>query len=168
MLPQSCTDAGIESINTSRRQAYGVNAHAWTMKWMSNFHCTPHKKNFSMTQPSNDFDADGTLELDDMYSQLDGFASSIYGLENVSPSVLHGIMVHRKASDRQSILNLRHDDVHRHFTELRKILEDAHCPNYMLQKVLQWAYIAKLDGFEFNLKATTRKANIDWMYQYSL
>ena len=35
----------------------------------------------------------------------------------------------------------------------------------MLQKVLQWAYIKKLDGFDFNPKATTRKANIDWMYQ---
>ena len=65
-----------------------------------------------MTQPSNDFDADGTLELDDMYSQLDGFASSIYGLENVSPSVLHGIMEHMKASDCQNILNLQHDVEH--------------------------------------------------------
>ena len=35
----------------------------------------------------------------------------------------------------------------------------------MLQKVLQWAYIAKLDGFDFNPKITTRKANIGWMYQ---
>jgi hypothetical protein len=74
-------------------------------------------------------------------------------------------MEHMKASDHQSILNLQHDVEHRNIVELLKILEDDQCPNYMLQKVLQWAYIAKLDGFNFNLKATTRKANIGWMYQ---
>ena len=35
----------------------------------------------------------------------------------------------------------------------------------MLQKVLQWMYIAKLDDFDFNSSATTRKANIGWIYQ---
>jgi hypothetical protein len=35
-----------------------------------------------------------------MYGQLDGIASSISGLENVSPSVLHKIMKRTKASDR--------------------------------------------------------------------
>ena len=42
-----------------------------------------------------------------------------------------------KANDRQSILNLQHDVEHRNIVELLKILEDAQCPDYMLQKVLQ-------------------------------
>ena len=117
-----------------------------------------------MMQPKN-FDADDTLELNDTHGQLDGFASTIWGLENVSPSVLHGIMERMKATDRQSILNLQHDAKHRNIVELLKILDDAQCPDYMLQKVVQWAYIAKLDGFDFNPKPTTRKSNIGWMYQ---
>ena len=35
----------------------------------------------------------------------------------------------------------------------------------MLQSILEWAYNSKMDGFDFNPKATTRKANIAWMYQ---
>jgi hypothetical protein len=46
---------------------------------------------------------------------------------------------------------------------LLKFCEDAQCPDYMLQKVLEWAYTAKLEGFNFNPQATTRKANIQWM-----
>ena len=109
---------------------------------------------------ANDFDADDTLELNDMHSQLDGFASSVSGLENISPSVVHGIMKGMKATHSQSILNLQHDVEHRNIVELLQILEDALCPKNMLQKVLQWVYIAKLDGFDFNTKATTRMANI--------
>ena len=48
---------------------------------------------------------------------------------------------------------------------LLKILEDAQCPDYMLQKIIQWAYNAKLEGFDFNPRAATRKANIQWMYK---
>ena len=48
---------------------------------------------------------------------------------------------------------------------LLKTLEDAQCPDYMLQSILQWAYDAKLIGFDFNPRATTRKANVKWMYQ---
>ena len=70
-----------------------------------------------------------------------------------------------KASDRQSILNLQHDVEHRNIVELLKILEDAQCPDYMLQSILEWAYNAKVDGFDFNPKATTRKVNIAGMYQ---
>jgi hypothetical protein len=87
-----------------------------------------------------------------MCGQFDGFASSISGLENFSPSVLHGIMERMKANDRQSILNLQHDVEHRNIVELLQILDDAQCPNFMLQQVLQWAYITKLDGFNFNPK----------------
>ncbi len=158
MLQQRCTDAGIETINASRRQAYGVQCTRLNYEMNAEFPLyAPAYKEFQY-DTANDFDADDTLELNDMYSQLDGFASSICGLENVSPSVYHGIMERIKASDRHSIPNLQHDVQHRNFVELLKILEDAQCPNYMLQKVLQWAYIAKLDGFDFNPKATTRKA----------
>jgi hypothetical protein len=66
-----------------------------------------------MIATANDFDADDTLELNDMYGHLDGFALSIFVLKNVSPSVLHGIMECMKASDPQSILNLQHDVEHR-------------------------------------------------------
>ena len=35
----------------------------------------------------------------------------------------------------------------------------------MLQKVMEWAYNAKCEGFDFNPRATSRKANIQWMYK---
>ena len=54
------------------------------------------------------------------------------------------------SSERHSILVLQHDVEHRNIVNLLKLLEDAQCPNYMLQKVLGWAYNAKLDGFDFN------------------
>ncbi|KAI2513145.1 hypothetical protein MHU86_1183 [Fragilaria crotonensis] len=60
---------------------------------------------------------------------------------------------------------LQHDVEHRSIVNLLKILEDSQCPDYMLQSILEWAYNAKVDGFDFNPKATTRKANIAWMYQ---
>ena len=164
MLQQRCTDADIETINTSRHQANGVQCTRLNYEMNAEFPLYAPYKEFHY-DTANDFDADDTSELIDMYGQLDDFASSISGLENDSPSVLHGIMECMKASDRQIILNLQHDVEHRNIVELLKILEDAQCPNYMLQKVLQWAYIAKLDGFNFNPKATTRKANIGWMYQ---
>ncbi|KAI2491050.1 hypothetical protein MHU86_23530 [Fragilaria crotonensis] len=165
MLEQRDTDAGIEAINSTRRQAYGVQCTRLNYEMNAEFPLYAPYEEFQYDAPSDDFDGDDTSALDDMYGHLDGFASSISGLENVSPSVLHGIMERMKASDRQSILNLQHDVEHRNIVELLKILEDAQCPDYMLQKILQWAYIAKLDGFDFNPKATTRKANIGWMYR---
>jgi hypothetical protein len=49
---------------------------------------------------------------------------------------------------------------HQSIVNLLKILEDAQCPDCMLQKVLQWVYnAAKLKGFDFDPKATARKAN---------
>ena len=164
MLEQRHTDAGIETINSTRRQAYGVQCTRLNHEMNAEFPSYAPYEEFQYGA-ADDFDGDDTSALDVMYGQLDGFASSISGLENVSPSVLHGIMERMKASDRQSILNLQHDVEHRNIVELLKILEDAQCPDYMLQKILQWAYIAKLDGFDFNPKATTRKANIGWMYR---
>ena len=37
---------------------------------------------------ASDVNADGTSHLDDMYSHLDCFFTSIAGLENISPSTL--------------------------------------------------------------------------------
>ena len=70
-----------------------------------------------------------------------------------------------KSRDHQTIKILRHDVEHRSVINLLKILEDSECPEYMLQSILEWTYNAKVDGFDFNPKATTRKASIVWMYQ---
>jgi hypothetical protein len=114
MLQQRwCTDAGFETINTSRRQACGVQCTRLNYEMNAKFPLyAPSYKEFQY-DTANDFDADDTSELDDMYGQLDGFASSNTALENDSPSVLHGIMEHMKASDCQNILNLQHDVEHR-------------------------------------------------------
>jgi hypothetical protein len=80
-------------------------------------------------------------------------------------STLIAYMERIQAKDRHALMVLQHDVEHRCTIELLKILEDAQCPDYMLQKVLMWAYNAKLVGFDFNPKATSRKANIRWMYQ---
>jgi hypothetical protein len=60
---------------------------------------------------------------------------------------------------------LLHDIEHRSITNIFKNLEDSQYPHYMLQSILEWAYNAKVNGFDFNPKAATRKANIAWMYQ---
>jgi hypothetical protein len=83
---------------------------------------------------ANSLDADGTTELDDMYGHLDGFATSS-GVENVSPSVLHGITERLKASNRQSIQNLQHSVEHKSVVELLKILEDGQCPGVALTQI---------------------------------
>jgi hypothetical protein len=70
-----------------------------------------------------------------------------------------------EAMERHAIMVLHHYVEHRNIVNLLKLLEDAQCPDYMLQKVLEWAHNAKLDGFDFNPRATTRKANIQWMYK---
>jgi hypothetical protein len=84
---------------------------------------------------ASDVNADGTTHLVNMFGRLDGFSTSISGLEIVVPSVLHGIM----QSDRQTIQNLQHDVEDRSIIQLLNILEDAQCPNYMLYKILQLA-----------------------------
>jgi hypothetical protein len=126
---------------------------------------TPYEQ-VEFADVANDIFADG--DDDDIYRHLDGFCTCISGIEYASPaSVLHpGIMERMQASDRQSIMNLQYDVEHKRVVELLGILEDGQCLNYMLQKVLQWACTAKFDGFDFNPKATTRRTNITWMYQY--
>ena len=75
------------------------------------------------------------------------------------------IMERIKARDRASITAMQHDVEHRCIVTLLKILEDAQCPDYMLQSILQWAYNSKSMGFDFNPRAATRKANVQWMYK---
>jgi hypothetical protein len=74
-------------------------------------------------------------------------------------------MVHIEATERHAIMVSHHDVEHQNIVNLLKFLEDAQCPDYMLQKVLEWVYNAKLEGFNFNPRARTRKANIQWMYK---
>ena len=83
----------------------------------------------------------------------------------ISCPVFHARMERIQASQRHAIMVLHHDVEHRNIVNLLKLFEDAQCPDYMLQKVLEWAYNAKLEGFDFNPRATTRKANIQWMYK---
>jgi hypothetical protein len=70
-----------------------------------------------------------------------------------------------KARNRDALMLLQRDREHTCIVELLKLLDDAQCPDYMLQKVLQCAYNAKLEGFDFNPRATTRKSNVQWMYK---
>ena len=109
-----------------------------------------------------DDDIDERVELNDEPTAAAGIV-----LDDVAIScpVFHALMERIQASERHSILVLQHDVEHRNIVNLLKLLEDAQCPDYMLQKVLEWAYNAKLDGFDFNPTATTRKANIQWMYK---
>jgi hypothetical protein len=68
-----------------------------------------------------------------------------------------------KAQNRDALMLLQCDREHTCTVELLKLLEYTQCPDYMLQKVLQWAYNAKLEDFDFNPIATTRKANVQPM-----
>ncbi len=48
-----------------------------------------------------------------------------------------------KAQNRDALMLLQCDCEHTCIVELLKLLEDAQCPHYMLQNVLEWAYNAK-------------------------
>jgi hypothetical protein len=113
---------------------------------------------------SSSFDANDDI---DQRVELNDEPTAAGVLDDVAVSscpVLNALMECIQGSERHSILILQHDVEHWHIVNLLKLLEDAQCPDYMLQKVLEWAYNAKLDGFDFNPKATTQKANIQWMY----
>jgi hypothetical protein len=60
---------------------------------------------------------------------------------------------------------MQQDDEHRCIVDILKILEDAQCPDYKLQSILEWAYNAQSMGFDFNPTTVKRKANVQWMYQ---
>ena len=83
MSEQRCTDAGIQTINTTRRQAYGVQCTRLNYDMNAEFPLYSPYKEFQY-DAANDFDADDTSELNDMQSQLNGFASSISGQEDVT------------------------------------------------------------------------------------
>jgi hypothetical protein len=71
-----------------------------------------------------------------------------------------------KARNRDALMLLPCDREHTCMVELLKLLENAQCPDYIMrQKVLQWAYNAKLEGFDFNPRAATCKANVQWVYK---
>lgn len=85
--------------------------------------------------------------------------------ESFSSPAITAIMERIKHRDRASMTALCNDVEHRCIVNLLKLLEDSQCPDYMLQSVLLWAYNSKLMGFDFNPKATTRKAHVQWMYK---
>jgi hypothetical protein len=62
-----------------------------------------------------------------------------------------------KARDRTTLAAMQQDVEHRCIVDILKILEDAQCPAYMLQSILEWAFNAQSMGFDFNPKAVTRK-----------
>ena len=130
---------------------------------------TPYEEFDYGTNGDDGDDNNGEHDNEMFYAQLDQFpitmAPLFPGIDNsASPAVFNAWMERIKAKERHAVMVLQHDVEHRCTVELLKILEDAQCPDYMLQKVLMWAYNSKLSGFDFNPKATSRKANIRWMY----
>ena len=72
----------------------------------------------------------------------------------ISCPVFHDMMERILSGERHTIMVLRHDVKHQNIINLLRLLEDAQCPDYMLQQILQWACNAKSEGFDFNPKAT--------------
>jgi hypothetical protein len=143
-----------------RRLGYGVESSRLN-PFMSAV--PPSYKPYEVFDYSANFDED-----DGIYEQeVEMNHNSTRGISDVAIScpVFHAMMERLQAGDRHAIMVLHHDVEHRNIVNLLKLLEDAQCPDYMLQKVLQWAYNAKLEGFDFNPNAITRKANIQWMYK---
>ena len=60
---------------------------------------------------------------------------------------------------------MEQDVEHRCIVDILKILEDAQCPDYIMQSILEWAFNAQSMGFDFNPTSVARKANVQWMYQ---
>jgi hypothetical protein len=108
-------------------------------------------------------DNDGLVVEDESTDRLSAAAAGID--ESFSSPAITAIMEAIKERDRASLIAFQHDVEHRCIVNLLKLLEDAQCPDYMLQSILQWAYNAKMVGFDFNPRATTRKANVQWMYK---
>ncbi len=83
---------------------------------------------------------------------------------SASPADVNAYMECIQAKDRHALMVLQHNVEHLYTAvELLKILEDNQCPDSMLQKVHMWASNVKFIGFDFNPKATSRNANIQWM-----
>jgi hypothetical protein len=55
----------------------------------------------------------------------------------ISCPVFHAMMERIRATERHAIMDLHHDVEHQNIVNLLKLLEDAQCPDYTLQKVLE-------------------------------
>lgn len=148
-----------------RRESYGV--ECMRLNRMMNAIVVPIYRPFEAFDfgaTNYVFEVDECADVVTMDSSDDETRADVF-CDSVSPPGLHGVMERIKARNRDALMLLQCDREHACIVELLKLLEDAQCPDYMLQKVLQWAYNAKLDGFDFNPRATTRKANVQWMYK---
>ncbi|KAI2502014.1 hypothetical protein MHU86_12417 [Fragilaria crotonensis] len=107
---------------------------------------------FDYSATTCNFDADDGIHEQEV--EMNQNLSTRTGIGDIAIScpVFHAMMERLQAGDRHAIMVLHHDVEHRNIVNLLKLLEDAQCPDYMLQKVLQWAYNAKLEGFDFNPK----------------
>ena len=85
-------------------------------------------------------------------------------MENANQGVINAFMERKKDEERDLVTMLQHDIEHRSVVDLLFLLEHLQAPEYALQKILEWAYKARIDGFDFNPRAVTRKANIQWIY----
>ena len=92
-------------------------------------------------------------------------AARVVADESYSSPAITATMERIKARDRASLFAMQQDVEHRCIVDILKILEDAQCPDYMLQSVLEWAYNAQSMGFDFIPRAVTRPANVKWMYK---
>jgi hypothetical protein len=156
--------ASIDIVHEStwcRRLGYGVQSLRLNPFMSADI---PSYDPYEVFDYSAHFDADDGI--DERVVELSKNNSTVVGKDDVAIScpVFHAMMERIQANERHALMVLCHDVEHRNIVNLLKLLEDAQCPDYMLQKILQWAYNAKLDGFDFNPKATSRKANILWMY----
>jgi hypothetical protein len=176
-------DVSVETVSTSRLVGYGVestrlnfdmNTDVPSYGPYEDLQCNVTNGLNDLTNKDHqveEFDhglsnIDEDMPNTDSYHELQVPRDSDNALiQNVSPSAFEAFMERMKARDHQTMKILQHDVEHRSIVNLLKILEDSQCPDYMLQSILEWAYNAKVDGFDFNPKATTRKANIAWMYQ---
>jgi hypothetical protein len=93
------------------------------------------------------------------------FAEGDHPMENANQGVINAFMERKKDEERDLVTMLQHDIEHRSVVDLLFLLEHLQAPDYALQKILEWAYKARIDGFDFNPRAVTRKANIQWIYR---
>jgi hypothetical protein len=168
MLIAPCPLASnLEIVGGQRRTGYSIESTRLNPAMSTDPPCYSPYKEFEYDDYAGNVDDDaGVDELladEESENNVSALVSAID--ETVSSPVINAIMERLKARDRHAITVLQRDIEHRNIVNLMKILEDGQCPDYMLQLILQWAYNAQFMGFDFNPKATSRKANIQWMYQ---